>query len=87
MITTNKTTSLPGSQPRGFIKGRAPGKLTGCERDLAINLPDCFHLLFLLAFISRKNKKCLAKKPTDLLHKNLMKPLYVTEILLIKDYY
>ena len=27
---------------RGFIKG----KLTGCEQDLAINLPGCFHLLF-----------------------------------------
>jgi len=39
--------------PRGFIKGRAPGKLTGCERDLAINLPDSFCLLFLLSFIRK----------------------------------
>ena len=31
---------------RGFIKGRAQGKLTSCERDLAINLPSCFDLLF-----------------------------------------
>ena len=44
-----KTTS------RGLIKGRAPGKLTGCERDLAINLPGCFRLLLLLSFI-RKTK-------------------------------
>ena len=27
---------------RRFIKGRALGKLTHCERDLAINLPSCF---------------------------------------------
>ena len=40
---------------RRFIKGRAPGKLTGCEQDLAINLPGCFRLLFLLFFI-RKTK-------------------------------
>ena len=30
---------------RRFIKGRALGKLTGCERDLGINLPGCFCLL------------------------------------------
>ena len=24
-----------GRMPRGFIKGRAPGKLTGCEHDFA----------------------------------------------------
>ena len=35
---------------RGFIKDRALGKLTGCEQDLAISLPGCFHLLFLLFF-------------------------------------
>ena len=40
---------------RGFIKGQAPGKLTGCERDLAINFPSCFRLLLLLSFI-RKTK-------------------------------
>ena len=48
--------------PRGFIKGRTPGKLTGCERDLAINLPGCFHLLFLLSFI-RKTKNVCWKTP------------------------
>ena len=58
---------------RGFIKGQAPGKLTGCERDLAINLPGCFRLLFLLSFI-RKTKNTRLKNPTDLLHKILMKP-------------
>ena len=63
----------------GFIKGRAPGKLTGCERDLAINLPGCFHLLFLLSF-TRKTKSARLKKPTDLLHKNLVKPLGVNEV-------
>ena len=35
----------------GFIKGRVPGKLTSCGRDLAINLLGCFYLLFLLSFI------------------------------------
>ena len=59
---------------RGFIKGQAPGKLTGRERDLTINLDGCFHLPFLLSFI-RKTKNALLKNPTDLLHKNLMKPL------------
>ena len=59
---------------RGFIKGRALGKLTGCEQDLAINLPGYFHLLFLLSFI-RKTKNARLKNPTDLLHKNVMKPL------------
>ena len=38
---------------RGFIKGRALGKLTGCEQDLAINLPCCFCLLFLLSFMRK----------------------------------
>ena len=46
----------------GFIKSWAPGKLTGCERDLAINLPGCFHLLFLLSFI-RKTKSAWLKTP------------------------
>ena len=64
---------------RGFIKGRAPGKLTGCERDLAINLPGCFRLLFLLSFI-RKTKNARLKNPTDPLHKNLMKPLNIRVI-------
>ena len=50
---------------RGFIKGRALDKLTGCERDLAINLPGCFHLLFLLSF-TRKTKNAWLKNPTDL---------------------
>ena len=59
---------------RGLIKGRAPGKLTGCEWKLAINLPGCVWLLFLLSFI-RKTKNAWLKNPTDLLHKNLMKPL------------
>ena len=44
------------------------------ERDLAFNLPSCFHLLFWLSFI-RKTKNAQLKNPTDLLHKNLMKPL------------
>ena len=59
---------------RGFIKGQAPGKLTSCEQDLAITLPGYFHLLFLLSFI-RKAKNARLKNPTDLLLKNLMKPL------------
>ena len=59
---------------RGYIKGRTPGKLTGCERDLAINLPGCFTLL--TSFI-RKTKNAWLKNPTVLLHKNLMKPLIV----------
>ena len=59
---------------QGFIKGRAVGKLTGCERDLAITLPGCFRLLFLLSCI-RKTKNAQLKNLTDLLHKNLMKPL------------
>ena len=54
---------------RGFIKGQAPGKLTGCDRDLVINLPGCFHLLFLLTF-TRKTKNAQLKNPTDLQHKN-----------------
>ena len=59
---------------RGFIKVWVPGKLTGCERDLGINLPGCFRLLLLLSFI-RKTKNARLKNPTDLLHINLMKPL------------
>ena len=51
-----------------------PGKLTSCERNLAINLPGCFRLLFLLSFL-RKTKNAWLKTPTDLLYKNLMKPL------------
>ena len=62
---------------RGFIKGQAPGKLTGRERDLTINLDGCFHLLFLLSFI-RKTKNTRLKNPTDLLYKNLMKPLQMS---------
>ena len=62
---------------RGFIKRRAPGKLTGSEWDLAINLPGCFRLLFLPSFI-RKTKYPRLKNCTDLLHKNLMKPLHFT---------
>ena len=65
---------LMKSTVRGFIKGRAPGKLTGCEQDVAINLPGCFCLLLLLTFI-RKTKNAQLKNPTDLLHKNVMKPL------------
>ena len=57
-----------------FIKGQALGKLTGCERELAITLPSWFRLLFLLSFIS-KTKSARLKNPTDLPHKNLMKPL------------
>ena len=60
---------------RGFVKGQAPGKLTGCEQDLAMTLPGCFLLLYLLPFI-RKTKNARLKNPTDLLHKNLMKPLW-----------
>ena len=59
---------------RGFVKGRAPGKLTGCEQDLAMTLPGCFLLLFLLPFM-RKTKNAWLKNPTDLLTKNVMKPL------------
>ena len=59
---------------RGFIKGRVLDKLTGCEWDLVINLPGCFHLLFLLSFLRKTRNACL-KNPTDLLHKNFMKPL------------
>ena len=59
---------------KGFIHGRALGILTACERDLAINLPSCFCVLLLLSFI-RKTKNARLKNPTDLLHKNLMKPL------------
>ena len=70
------------AQCRGFIKGRAPGKLTGCERDLGINLPRCFHLLFLLSFIRTKNARL--ENPTDLLHKNLTKPLAVYVCILCK---
>ena len=58
----------------GFIKGQAPGKLTRCDQDLAINLPSCFHLLFLLSFMG-KAKNAWLKNPTDLMNKNLMKPL------------
>ena len=54
---------------------KAPGKLTGCEQDLAINLRSCFRL-FLLSFI-RKTKNARLKNPTDFLHKNVMKPLRV----------
>ena len=57
--------------------GRALGKLTSCEQDLAINLPGCFRLLFLLSFIG-KTKNIRLKNPTDLLHKNLMNPLKMT---------
>ena len=55
-IRTNSFTVTPDQCDlhRGFIKGRALGKLTGCERDLAINLPSCFHLLFLLTIIKLK---------------------------------
>ena len=60
---------------RGFIKSWAPTKLTGCERDLAINLPACFRLLFLQFSFIRKTKNAWLKNPTDLLHKNLLKPL------------
>ena len=62
---------------RGFIKGQAPGKLTGGERDLAINLPGCFHLLFLLS-LTRNTKNAQLKNPTDLLHENLMKLMSVS---------
>ena len=62
---------------RGFVKGRALGKLTGCEWDLAINLPGCFRLIFLLSFI-RKTKNVRLKKPTDLPYSNLVKPLIQT---------
>ena len=58
----------------GFIKGRALDKLTSFEQGLAINLPGCVHLLFLLPFI-RKTKNAWLNNPTDLLHKNLLKPL------------
>ena len=41
---------------------------------VAINLPGCFRLIFLLSFI-RKTENAQLKNPTDLLHKNLMKSL------------
>ena len=71
-----KKANASKDKSRGFITGRALGKLTGCEGDLAINLPSCFHLLFLLPII-RKTKNARLKNPTDLLHKNLMKPLSI----------
>ena len=40
---------------KGFIKGQARGKLTGCERDLALNLPGVF--IFSSYFLSKKNLK------------------------------
>ena len=46
----------------------------GILTSLAINLPGCFRLLFLLSFI-RKTENAWLKNPTDLLHKHLMKPL------------
>ena len=55
----------------GSLRAGHRGKLTSCERDLAINLPSCFRLLFLLSSI-RKTKNARLKNPTDLLHKNLM---------------
>ena len=58
----------------GFIKRRVPSKMTGCEQDLAMNLPRCFCLIFLVSFI-RKTKNAQLKNPTDLLHKNVMEPL------------
>ncbi len=64
---------------RGLIKSRAPGKLTGCEQGSAINLPGCFCVVFLLSVIKAKN--AWLKNPTDLLHKNLMKPLNFRESL------
>ena len=48
-----------------FIKGWAPGKLTGCEQDLAINLPGCFHLLFLLSFITKTKNAQLKNSLTS----------------------
>ena len=63
--------SMARHMSRGFIKGQA---LAGCERDLAINLPGCFRLLFLLSF-KRKTKNAWLINCTDLQHKNLMKPL------------
>ena len=65
---------FPWGMCRVFFKGRAPGKLTSCEQDLAMTLPGCFLLLYLLPFI-RKTKNAWLKNLTDLLHKNLMKPL------------
>ena len=76
--------NLISVKSRGFIKGRALGKLTGCERNLAINLPGCFCLLFLLSFL-RKTKNAWLKNPTDLLHKNLMKPLEIIDIFTCED--
>ena len=73
-MINNKLLSKTPVLNRGFIKGRAPGKLTGCVRNLAINMLGCFPLLILLSFI-RKTKNAWLKNPTDLLHKNLMKPL------------
>ena len=54
---------------RGFIKGRAPGKLTGCEQDLSINLPRCFYLFLLLSFI-RKTKNAWLKNGGKMGRKN-----------------
>ena len=68
---------------RELIKGRARGKLTCCGQDLAINLPGGFRLLFLLSF-RRKTKNVRLKTPTDLLHKNLMKP-WVKAVYTIKS--
>ena len=73
-LTSQSMSRILSIYRRGFIKGRAQGKLTSCEWDLTINLPGCFHLLVLLSVI-RKTKNAWLKTPTDLLHKNLMKPL------------
>ena len=51
---------------------------------MTINLPGCFHLLFLLSFL-RKTKNAQLKNPTDLLHKNSMKP--VTSLMGLGDTY
>ena len=53
LVTFSVSFSYLQMVPRGFIKGCAPGKLTGCKRDLATNLPGCFCLLFLLSFIRK----------------------------------
>ena len=45
---------------RGFIKSQAPGKLTGCERDLAINSVAVF--IFSSYFLAKEKLKMPAWK-------------------------
>ena len=71
------------SESRGFIKGRALGKLTGCEQDFAINLPGCFRLLSLLSFI-RKTKNARLKTHWPPAHKLSETPVNKQAVVVIE---